>query len=224
MELRVKYMQTLNNTTSKRLSYTDKVLNPLSDTTNREEEHRTRFEQSIKDLLRVAKSYYETNRKINLIVVGVGLVFLANAIARTWVHGVDSNDNTWLSLASGGLSVATFVALFFTKSQENITRAFGNLTQIQMIYKAYCLQFDALLDFHLRQEDANLDIICSMNNAAGTIANNAARLVQDNIETEEAKITGMKTESTFANGVNTIAATTIKAATTAGDNNTTKSK
>jgi len=186
---------------------------------DREEEHRARFEQSMKDTIHTAKSYYETNRKINIIIVIVGIIFLVNSIAYSWIKGVDL-----FSLFSGGLSIASFATLFFTKPQENITKALGNLTQIQMIYKAYCLQFDALLDFHLRQEDADLDIICSMNTAAGTIANNAARLVQDNVETEEAKITGMKTESTFENGVNTIAATTIKAATTTGDNNTTKSK
>ena len=164
--------------------------NSESQTIHREEEHRARFEQSIKDLLRIAKSYYETNRKINLIVVGVGLISLVNAIAHSWIPGVDNKDNAWLSLASGGLSVATFVTLFFTKSQENITKAFGNLTQIQMIYKAFCLQFDALLDFHLRHEyDADLQTINNMNSAAGLIANSGASLVQDNVETEEAEIT-----------------------------------
>jgi hypothetical protein len=166
----------------------------VSNIENREEEHRTRFEQSIKDLLRIAKSYYETNKRINIIVVGVGLVFLANAIAHTWIQGVSSNDNAWLGLASGGLSVATFVALFFSKSQENITKAFGNLAQIQMIYKAYCLQFDSLLDFHLRHEyDADLTTIANLNSEIETIATNGASLVQANLETEESDT--IKTES-----------------------------
>jgi hypothetical protein len=210
-------MQTVDSTTSKHLGHIGKALTPLSYTVNGEEEHRTRFEQSIKDLLKIARSYYETNRKINLIVVGVGLVFLANAIAHTWIRGADSNDNTWLSLASGGLSVATFVTLFFTKSQENITKAFGNLTQIQMIYKAYCLQFDALLDFHLRHEDdADLPTINSMNSEVGVIANNGASLVQDNLETEEAEIT--KTKSNITDGESNTASTiAIKTATTTPD-------
>ena len=97
------------------------------------------------------------------------MVFLANSIAYSWIKGVDL-----FSLFSGGLSVASFATLFFTKPQENITKALGNLAQIQMIYKAYCLQFDALLDFHLRQENASLDTICSMNSAVGTVADNAA--------------------------------------------------
>lgn len=70
-----------------------------------------------------------------------------------------------------------------------------------MIYKAYCLQFDALLDFHLDQENASLDTICSMNSAVGSVAANAATLVQDNVETEEAKITRVKAEET-PTGVN----------------------
>ena len=196
-------MSIVDSITSKTLGHTDKAFTSVSYTVNREEDHRTRFEQSIKDLLKIARSYYETNRKINLIVVGVGLVFLANAIAHTWIRGVDSNDNAWLSLASGGLSVATFVTLFFTKSQENITKAFGNLTQIQMIYKAFCLQFDALLDFHLSHEDdEDLSTINNMNIAAGSVASNAATLVQDNIENEKAEITETKSEIK-TNGVNT---------------------
>jgi hypothetical protein len=115
-----------------------------------------------------------------------------------------------LSLASGGLSVATFVTLFFTKSQENITKAFGNLTQIQMIYKAFCLQFDALLDFHLRHEyDADLPTINSMNSAAETVASSAATLVEDNVENEKAEITKTKSDIK-TNGVNTTS-TTVKA-------------
>jgi hypothetical protein len=194
--------------------------NYIANGQDREEEHRARFEQSMKDTIHTAKSYYETNRKINIIIVIVGIVFLANSIAYSWIKGVDL-----FSLFSGGLSVASFATLFFTKPQENITEALGNLAQIQMIYKAYCLQFDALLDFHLGQENASLDTICNMNSAVGSVAANAATLVQDNVETEEAKITRVKAEET-PTGVNIAAATTtVKATTTSiGDNNTTTSK
>jgi hypothetical protein len=64
--------------------------------------HRRRFEQSMKDTLKTAKSYYETNRMINLIVVGAGVAFLASAIAHTWTPGAHTNNDAWLSLGSGG--------------------------------------------------------------------------------------------------------------------------
>jgi hypothetical protein len=179
---------------------------------DREDEHRRRFEESMKDTIKTAKAYYETNRKINIIIVIVGIIFLANSIAYTWIKGVD-----YFSIFSGGLSIASFATLFFTKPQENITRALGNLAQIQMIYKAYCLQFDALLDFHLRQENANLDTICSINSAVGNVANNAAALVQKNVEVEEANITRLESEKNLSGAVNT-KATTLKTSATALDN------
>jgi hypothetical protein len=223
MQWRVEEIQSTDNQDNKPQIETDRSpLDSISNPHDREEEHRLRFEESIKDLLKMAKSYYQTNRRINIIIVGVGLAFLANAIAHTWIPGVDNKDNAWLSLASGGLSVATFVTLFFTKSQENITKAFGNLTQIQMIYKAYCLQFDALLDFHLRHEDdADLQTINSMNSAAGLIANSGASLVQDNVEIEEAEITKTKLNSSDDES-NTASSTTIKTATTVPDSSVRK--
>jgi len=56
------------------------------------------------------------------------------------------------------------------------------------------LQFDSLLDFHLRHEyDADLTTIANLNSEIETIATNGASLVQANLETEESDT--IKTES-----------------------------
>jgi transaldolase len=54
-----------------------KEINKLKDG---EIEHKKRFQESMEGTIKTAKSYYETNRKINIIIVIVGLVFLANSI------------------------------------------------------------------------------------------------------------------------------------------------
>jgi hypothetical protein len=153
-------------------------------------DHRNRFDQSVRNTINTAKAYYETNRKINIIIVLVGLTFLANSILWAWLNnGNGGIENHWLSVFSGGLSVASFVTLFFTKPQQNITTAFGNLAQTEMIYKAYCLQFDALLDYHLNQEESNLDSIINMSKVLRNLTSEAVMLVQEQVETTEAKLT-----------------------------------
>jgi hypothetical protein len=168
--------------------------NYIANGQDREWEHGARFGQSMRATIQTpnSKSYHE--------------IFFSNSIAYSWIKAV-----VLFSIFSGGLSVTSFATLFFTKSQPNITKARGNLAQIQMIYKAYCLQFDALQDFHLRQQNANLGTICNMNSAVGTVADNAATLVQDNGETEEAKMTKVKTEVSPTGIKTTAAASTVKA-------------
>jgi hypothetical protein len=86
-----------------------------------------------------------------------------------------------------------------------------------MIYKTFCLQFDALLDFHLEHEDSvDITNINRLNRAAGSIANNAATLVQRNIENERAEITETKS-NIKSDGVNTTS-TKVKAETTESRN------
>ena len=116
-------------------------------------EHLDRIDKASGGTVKTARSYYETNQKINIIIVAVGIVLLANSIVYTWHK---QSADAW-SLFSGGLGISSFAALFFTKPQENITKALGNLAQVQMIYKSYCLQFDTILDYHIRNEQMSID-------------------------------------------------------------------
>ena len=141
-------------------------------------EHLDRIDKASTGTVKVARSYYETNKKINIIIVTVGIVLLANSIIYAWMHGI----NNW-SLFSGGLGIASFVTVFFTKPQENITKALGNLAQIQMITKSYCLEFDTVLDYHIRNEPRNIEDVSKLNNILCSIASKAVKLVQTEIET-----------------------------------------
>ena len=84
---------------------------------------------------------------------------MTNSIVYSWIYEIDQ----W-SLLSGGLGITSFATLFFTKPQQNITRALGNLTQIQMIYRSYWLQLDTILDAHLRSvETSSIDDLNKLN-------------------------------------------------------------
>jgi hypothetical protein len=146
-------------------------------------EHLERLEKACAGITKSAKGYYETNRKINILIVGIGVALLANSIVYAWVYKI----NQW-SLISGGLGIASFATLFFTKPQQNITRALGNLTQIQIIYRSYCLQLDTILDAHLRSvETSDIDDLSKLNMVLRQATENAVRLIQEKVETEETK-------------------------------------
>jgi hypothetical protein len=147
-----------------------------------QKEHLERIERESVKIMKTAALCYETNRVINLIVVGIGVVLISNSIAYGWTHGV----NQW-SLFSGGLGIISFVTLFFTKPQQYITNALGNLAQIQVIYKSYCLQIDAMLDYHVRNESASIEEIVAVNEVLQSITDKAIKLIQYNVESETEK-------------------------------------
>ena len=171
-------------------------------------EHLERLEKACAGTTKSARTYYETNRKINLLIVGTGVVLLANSIGYAWYDGT----NPW-SLFSGGLGISSFATLFFTKPQQNITKALGNLTQIQMIYRSYCLQFDTILDAHLRSvETSSIEELNKLNMTLRQATENAVMLIQEKVETEEMKKTDISLEQT-ASGLKTAATEKVIATT-----------
>jgi hypothetical protein len=151
----------------------------LDDSKRSRQEHLDRIEKESVKIMKTAALSYETNCVINLIVVGIGIVLISNSVAYGWVKGMDG----W-TLFSGGLGVVSFVTLFFTEPQQYITNALGNLAQIQVIYKSYCLQLDAILDYHLRKESADIEEIARIDQALQSITDKAVKLIQYNVESE----------------------------------------
>lgn len=141
-----------------------------------------RIDKASSVTVKTARSYYDTNRKINIVIVTVGIVLLVNSILYSWYRGAD----IW-SAFSGGLGITSFATLFFTKPQENITKALGNLSQVQMICKSYCLQFDLVLDYHLKNELTDIDELLRINHTIQAATRKAVKLIQSDVETETQK-------------------------------------
>ncbi len=153
-------------------------------------EHLDRIDRVSAGTVKIARSYYETNRKINIVIIAVGISLLANAVGYAWytsysggVTTAGAGANSW-SIFSGGLGMTAFATLFFLKPQGNITKALGNLTQIQMICKSYCLQFDTILEYHVKNDLKNIH---ELNDMIITLQNNtsaAVKLIQSEIESD----------------------------------------
>jgi hypothetical protein len=105
-----------------------------------------RMDNSFYSTIGFTQLAYRSTNKISYVVVAMGVIFLIHSIASVYIfHKLDQ----W-SVLSGGLSLVSFVSLFFTRPQKDIQKntatALGNLAQIQMIYKLYSLQFASLAD------------------------------------------------------------------------------
>jgi hypothetical protein len=146
-------------------------------------EHMNRIDKASAETVKTARSYYQTKTKINIVIVVIGVVLLSNSIGYTWLK---QSPNA-MSIFLGGLGLASFATLFFTKPQENIAVALGNLSQIQMICKSYCLQFDTVLDYHIQHEPKSIEEVVNIHTALQSLTHNAVNLVQTQIEINASK-------------------------------------
>ena len=55
-----------------------------------------------------------------------------------------------------------------------------------MIYKSYCLQFDTILDYHIKNELTSIEVI-KLNDAIQNATHKAVKLVQSEVETKTEK-------------------------------------
>ena len=99
-----------------------------------------------------AEDAFKTNKNINLVVVGVGIVFVGYAIANSALRGLDL-----FSTAFGSLGIVAFIATFYFTPQKKIQKTVGDLTQIQMFYRTYWSQVENVLDW-IREHHAQMTL------------------------------------------------------------------
>jgi hypothetical protein len=83
-------------------------------------EHLERLEKACAGMTKSAKGYYETNKKINILLVSIEVVLLVDSIVYAWYSGI----NLW-SLFSGGLGITSFATLFFYQTTTKHYKSIG---------------------------------------------------------------------------------------------------
>ena len=85
-------------------------------------EHLDRIDRVSAGTVKIARSYYETNRKINIVIITVGISLLANAVGYAWytsnsggVATAGAGVNSW-SIFSGGLGMTDFCYIILLKT------------------------------------------------------------------------------------------------------------
>ena len=135
------------------------------------------MDDSVFRVMKIAETTFQTNKKINLIIVIIGIVLLANSIGYAWYK---QTADAW-SLFSGGIGMVAFMTLFFKNPQESITKSLGNLVQIQMIYKSQAAEFETIRDYDDAKNVAgnrNLDEIISMDKELERVTKHYGDLVR----------------------------------------------
>ena len=141
-------------------SVTPRVQGELPSTRSRvAEEYWKRIDELFYDTLGHAERAFDINVKINIIVVGVGITLLAYSIVYSAFNNLDI-----YSTAFGSLSVVSFISLFYFTPQRKIQKTVGDLVQIQMLYRSFYMQAEAVSDYdYYTRGSKTLDDVKSMN-------------------------------------------------------------
>lgn len=130
-----------------------------------------------------AEMAFKVNVVINIVMVIVGIVLLAYSMIYSWINGLNL-----YSTAFGSLGVIDFVATFYLTPQRKIQETVGDLTQIQIYYRTYTLQWEAVADWQ-RMNDSNITLeqLKEMNKHLEEITSETAQKIEDFIGKKEQK-------------------------------------
>ena len=85
---------------------------------------------------------FKTNKMINLVVVGLGVVFAGYGVVYSAYKGVDL-----FAVVFGVSGLGTSLLSYMFSPQREIQRNVGDLLQCQLMYRTYCHQEEAVLDW-----------------------------------------------------------------------------
>jgi len=117
---------------------------------------------------------------INILVVIVGTVLLAYSIVYSWINGLDV-----YSTAFGSLGVVAFISTFYFTPQRKIQKTVGDLTQIQMLYRTYYMQAEAVNDWDYYNTKKTLDQLERMNKHLEEMTKSATQKIEEYVGKEE---------------------------------------
>jgi len=123
---------------------------------------------------------FKINVYINIVVVIAGIVLLAYSIVYSWINSLDL-----YSTAFGPLGVVSFIATFYFTPHRKIQETVGDLTQIQMLYRTYYTQVEAIIDGDRENPNKTLDQLEKMNKQYEDLTNNAVGKIEELVGKKE---------------------------------------
>src|SRR5215211_7887429 len=108
--------------------------------------------EGMKKILTVAlnrnKNMYTMIIVVNLVIVGIGVAFVIISIG----HSVVNNRIDQITLASAGLAVADFVAIFLVNPQDRMRRSLTNYVQLSILSHSWSSRTQACFVLFLNSE------------------------------------------------------------------------
>jgi hypothetical protein len=124
-----------------------------------------------------AELSFKINVSLNIIVAAVGLAILSYSMVYSWINGLDL-----YATAFGTLGVASFVALFYFSPQKKIQKTTGNLAQLQMLYRTYCMQAEEVNDLCYRHNPKTIEELEKINKHLAEETYQICQKIEDYIE------------------------------------------
>lgn len=134
---------------------------------------------------------FKVNLGISIIVVIIGITLIAYAIVYSWIKSLDL-----YSTAFGTLGVVSFITTFFLTPQRNIEETVGNLTQMQICYRTYAAQWEAINDYlWYHEKTISIDELQKINDQLENLTCKTVEEIENFIKgTDETPKTGNQSE------------------------------
>jgi hypothetical protein len=157
------------------------ALRPRATGPRESDDYWMKIDDQFQQVTEAAKTAFKLNKNINVILVIVGVIFIANAILYSWFRESD----LWNTLL-GAAGIGTVVVIFFINSQSNVNKAVSSLAQIFMIYKAHSREYETITDYDYekQQQDGPRDLneVKEMNNELERSTQFYTDLVNSNLQ------------------------------------------
>ncbi len=128
-----------------------------------------------------AETAFKINLGINIIVVAVGITLIIYSIAYGWTKGLDI-----YTAAFGTLGVVSFVSTFYITPQRKIQETVGDLTQIQICYRTYAAQWEAINDYlYYHEQSMSLADLKEINSQLEALTCKSVDLIEKYISKKE---------------------------------------
>lgn len=136
-----------------------------------------KMDRLFKRTMSYAEKTFTLNTYVNYAVLITGIALVAYSILYSWLYELDLYNITY-----GSLGVATFIATFYLNPQRRIQQLVSDLTQIQLFYRTYCIQWQHIADWQKENRDnMTLDDLRNLNKQLEELTINIAAKIEEQI-------------------------------------------
>jgi hypothetical protein len=143
------------------------------------------FWENLDNMFERTINYAERSFKINLvnnvIVTLTGMVLVLFSVYHSWFNGLNLYSVTF-----GSLGILTFIIMFYIAPQKRVQEFVGDLTQIQLFYRTYCIQWEHIADWQREnRNEMTIDDLRELNKQLEDLTVNINSNIEELIGTEE---------------------------------------
>lgn len=109
-----------------------------------------KMDKHFEDILNDSKKAFKIKTVINILLVIIGAILIANAITYTWAKGTSDG---W-GLFSGGIGMGVLVSIFFYKSQDALSKGVANLSVVDMVFKSHYRAYESITDYDYKTDNS----------------------------------------------------------------------